>query len=216
MEIRAAKLASGVLHGSQQGKREEMGPEARFSCVYILRGSESGRVPILPFLPPLTPSFPPSFVLLASTTPCVSGQISPTVGSAGLCGGLFILERGLPSGSLHLSKHPPGRCSVFPASHSTPTTTNTHNSSTRFIPTRLTLLFLPPSFCFITPSLRVIPIDCPSFLFLSDPLSLPHFFYIVFPLFPPSIFLVMLFLPLLLFLMIQFLLHFHPGLFLAL
>lgn len=125
MEIRAAKLASGVLHGSQQGKREEMGPEARLSCVYILRGSESGRVPILPFLPPLTPSFPPSFAVLAGTAPCVSGQISPTVGSAGLCGGLFILERGLPSGSLHLSKHPPGRCSLFPASHSSPPTTTT-------------------------------------------------------------------------------------------
>lgn len=120
MEITAAKTASGVLRGPRRGKREEMGPEARLSCVYILRGSESGRVPILPCLPPPTPSFPPSFALLASATPCVSGQISPTVGSAGLCGGLFILERGLPSGSLHLSKHPPGRCSVFPALHSLP------------------------------------------------------------------------------------------------
>lgn len=187
-EIRPARLASGVLRRSQQGKREEMGPEARLSCVYVLGGSESGRVPILP----PTPSLPPSFALLASTTPCVSGQISPTVGSAGLCGGLFILERGLPSGSLHLSKHPPGRCSVFPASHSTPT--NTHNSSTRFIPTRLTLLFLPPSFCFITPSPRVIPLHCPSFLFLSDPPFLPHSVYTVFPILSPSIFLVMLFL----------------------
>lgn len=85
-------------------------------CIYSA-GSESGRVPILP-LPPATHSLTlPSFTLLASATPCVSGQISPTVGSAGLCGGLFILERGLPSGSLHLSKHPSGRCSVFPASH---------------------------------------------------------------------------------------------------
>lgn len=124
MEIRTAKMASGVLRGPRRGKREETGPGARLSCVYILRGSESGHVPILPCLPPPThslfPSFPPSFALLASATPCVSGQISPTVGSAGLCGGLFILERGLPSGSLHLSKHPPGRCSVFPASHSLP------------------------------------------------------------------------------------------------
>lgn len=112
-----------------------MGPEARLSCVYILRGSESGRVPILPCLPPPTPSFPPSFALLASATPCVSGQISPTVGSAGLCGGLFILERGLPSGSLHLSKHPPGRCSVFPALHSLPPS----SFSFSFSSTRLTL-----------------------------------------------------------------------------
>lgn len=64
----------------------------------------STRLPtLLPYLPRLhLPS-----ALLASTTRSVSGQISPTVGSAGLCGGLFILERGLPSGSLHLSKHPP-------------------------------------------------------------------------------------------------------------
>lgn len=135
MEITAAKTASGVLRGPRRGKREEMGPEARLSCVYILRGSESGRVPILPCLPPPTPSFPPSFALLASATPCVSGQISPTVGSAGLCGGLFILERGLPSGSLHLSKHPPGRCSVFPALHSLPPP----SSSSSFSSTRLTL-----------------------------------------------------------------------------
>lgn len=48
------------------------------------------------------------------------GQVSPTVVSAGLCGCMFILEPGLPSGSLHLSKHPSGRCSVFPASHGLP------------------------------------------------------------------------------------------------
>lgn len=62
----------------------------------------------VPIPPPsaLTP-LAPSLALLASATLCVSGQISLTVGSAGLCGGLFILERGLPSGSLHLSKHPP-------------------------------------------------------------------------------------------------------------
>lgn len=60
MEIRTVKMASGVLRGPRRGKQEEMGPEARLSCVYILRGSESGRVPILPCLPPPTPSFPPS------------------------------------------------------------------------------------------------------------------------------------------------------------
>lgn len=57
--------------------------------------------------PPPSPTPPPSLAPLASATLCVSGQISLTVGSAGLCGGLFILEHGLPSGSLHLSKHPP-------------------------------------------------------------------------------------------------------------
>lgn len=115
-EIRAAVMVSRVPHRLQRGKQEEMGPAARFSCVYILQGSQSGRVPILPCLPhhPLPHSLPSSFSLLASTALCVSGQISPTVGSAGLCGGLFILERGLPSGSLHLSKHPPGRCSCVP------------------------------------------------------------------------------------------------------
>lgn len=57
---------------------------------------------------PSSPAPPPSSLApLASATLCVSGQSSLTVGSAGLCGGLFILERGLPSGSLHLSKHPP-------------------------------------------------------------------------------------------------------------
>lgn len=92
------------------------------SAVYIFCGDL--KVAVYPSSPashhPLPRSLPPSFALLASATPCVSGQISPTVGSAGLCGGLFILERGLPSGSLHLSKHPPGRCSVFPALHSLP------------------------------------------------------------------------------------------------
>lgn len=171
-EIRPARLASGVLRRSQQGKREEMGPEARLSCVYVLGGSESGRVPILP----PTPSLPPSFALLASTTPCVSGQISPTVGSAGLCGGLFILERGLPSGSLHLSKHPPGRCSVFPASHSTPT--NTHNSSTQpgslcsfsHPPSALSLLHRGSSLFTVHPSFFSLILL--SFLILSTPSSL--------------------------------------------
>lgn len=150
-------MASGLLHGHQREEQEEMGPEASFSCVYILQGSESGRVPILPCLPPPAPSFPPSSALLASATPCVSGQISPTVGSAGLCGGLFILERGLPSGSLHLSKHPPGRCSVFPASHSLrPTSSSTTHSSP---PGSLCSLSHPLSSFFITPSLWVLSLS---------------------------------------------------------
>lgn len=90
------------------------------SAVYIFCGGIL-KVAVYPSspLPPTTHSLiPPSHCWPAA--PCISRQISPTVGSAGLCGGLFILERGLPSGSLHLSKHPPGRCSVFPASHSLP------------------------------------------------------------------------------------------------
>lgn len=78
----------------------------------ILQGCESGRIPILPTPPH---SFTLSFSLSGS-----SGQISPTLMDAGLCGCVFMLEPGLPSGSLHLSKHPPGRCSVFPVSHAPP------------------------------------------------------------------------------------------------
>ena len=126
--IRAAKMASGVLRGHGEG-RERKWVQRPDSAVYIFCGDL--KVAVYPsslasHLPPQNPSFPPSFALLASATPCVSGQISPTVGSAGLCGGLFILERGLPSGSLHLSKHPPGRCSVFPASHSPPPLLHLH------------------------------------------------------------------------------------------
>lgn len=118
-----------------------MGPEARLSCVYIQRGSESGHVPILPCLPLLPPSLP----LFFSSLLCTVGQrhsdrlrISPTVGSAGLCGGLFILERGLPSGSLHLSKHPPAAalcsrpCTAPPhPPHSFFSCSSTHLISTR-------------------------------------------------------------------------------------
>lgn len=89
--------------------------------------------------PPPAP-LSPSLALLASATLCVSGQISLTVGSAGLCGGLFILEHGLPSGSLHLSKHPPRPLLCVPGlaqSLSPPT-------SSRFISNRL--LCLTPSF----------------------------------------------------------------------
>lgn len=89
-----------------------MGAAARLSCVYVQRGSEKKKKKQPCTYPSPPPSPPPphhhhSLALLASATLCVSGQISLTVGSAGLCGGLFILERGLPSGSLHLSKHPP-------------------------------------------------------------------------------------------------------------
>lgn len=75
---------------------------AAVSCVYTPQRFESDRVPILPLSLSLSGGW---------------GQVSPTVVSAGLCGCVFILEPGLPSGSLHLSKHPSGRCSVFPASH---------------------------------------------------------------------------------------------------
>lgn len=89
-----------------------MGAESRLSCVYAQQGSkkkkERKKKAAVHIPPPPTPTpLAPSLALLASATLCVSGQISLTVGSAGLCGGLFILERGLPSGSLHLSKHPP-------------------------------------------------------------------------------------------------------------
>lgn len=89
-----------------------MGAAAGLSCVYVQRGSEKKKkaavhAPPPPSSPPPLAPLSPSLAPLASATLCVSGQISLTVGSAGLCGGLFILERGLPSGSLHLSKHPP-------------------------------------------------------------------------------------------------------------
>lgn len=82
-----------------------MGAEARLSCVCVQLGlaEKKKRWCTHPSSPAPTSSLAP----LASATLCVSGQSSLTVGSAGLCGGLFILERGLPSGSLHLSKHPP-------------------------------------------------------------------------------------------------------------
>lgn len=177
-----------------------MVPEAKLSCVYsIFCGAlKVDMYPSSPASPhPLPRSLPPPS---ASATPCVSGQISPTVGSAGLCGGLFILERGLPSGSLHLSKHPPGRCSVFPASHSLPLLPHMSHPNPA-------LLSLTPSFCFITPSLRSSrhpdSLSIFPFLFL---ISCAHRVFLILP---TSIVLVMLFLLLLLFLMIQCLLYFH-------
>lgn len=115
------------------------------SAVYIFsRDLKVAMYPSSPashYCPPPRPSSllpPPSFALLASATPAVSGQISPTVGSAGLCGGLFILERGLPSGSLHLSKHPPAAalcsrpCTAPPhPPHSFFSCSSTHLISTR-------------------------------------------------------------------------------------
>lgn len=92
-----------------QRKGQKSDSEDSISWIYIKQGSESGCVPMLPTPPH---SFPLSFALSGS-----SGQISPTLMDAGLCGCVFMLEPGLPSGSLHLSKHPPGRCSVFPVSH---------------------------------------------------------------------------------------------------
>jgi len=182
------------------------------SAVYIFCGNL--KVAMYPSSPashhPDPYSLPPSFALLASTTPCVSGQISPTVGSAGLCGGLFILERGLPSGSLHLSKHPPGRCSVFPALHSL-CPSSSSSSITRLIPTWLTWLSLTPSFCFITPSPLtsfIISICRHSFLpFLL--LSLSHFMHTLFLPQTESSLLLMLIMLFLSFLIFQFLLQFY-------
>lgn len=142
---------------SERSKRKWVQRPA--SAVYIF--CRDLKVAVYPSSPashhPLLHSLPPSSALLASATPCVSGQISPTVGSAGLCGGLFILERGLPSGSLHLSKHPPGHCSVFPASHSLrPTSSSTTRSSP---PGSLCSLSHPLSSFFITPSLWVLSLS---------------------------------------------------------
>lgn len=110
------------------------------SAVYIFSGDL--KVAMYPSSPashysPLPPPF--------SSLLCTVGQrhsdrlrISPTVGSAGLCGGLFILERGLPSGSLHLSKHPPAAalcsrpCTAPPhPPHSFFSCSSTHLISTR-------------------------------------------------------------------------------------
>lgn len=157
------------------------------SAVYIFGGDL--KVVVYPSSPashhPLPRSLPPSSAPLASATPCVLGQISPTVESAGLCGGLFILERGLPSGSLHLSKHPPGRCSVFPALHSltSPTPLPASSPPGSLCSFSHTLLLLYHSF---TAGPLVIPPCRPSFPFSLGPsLSLPHFFFTISSFFSP-------------------------------
>lgn len=107
-KIRPAKL-SAARRPTWTSVKEAGGKNGRSGrtqlCVrsagFRIRKKAAVHVP----LPPSPP--PPALAPLASATLCVSGQISLTVGSAGLCGGLFILEHGLPSGSLHLSKHPP-------------------------------------------------------------------------------------------------------------
>lgn len=121
-------------------------------------------VPVLPRLPP--PSLPP----LTSATLCVSGQSSLTVGSAGLCGGLFILERGLPSGSLHLSKHPPRPLLCVPGLTQPPPSTPHHLISNR-------LLCLTPSFLLYH---FFIPLSNLFFYFPSLPCALSFFLYLDF------------------------------------
>lgn len=119
--------------------------------------------------PPPPPPAPlsPSSAPLASATLCVSGQISLTVGSAGLCGGLFILERGLPSGSLHLSKHPPRPLLCVPGLAQPPL--SLPPPSSRLISNRL--LCLTPSFLLLSllqPTVQSSPLrslssPCPVF-----------------------------------------------------
>ena len=109
----------------KQRERERKSALRLESAVYIF--CRDLKVAVYPSSPlpcslSLSPSLPLSHSVrslpLALPLSSGSGQISPTVVSAVLCGGVFMLEPGLPSGSLHLSKHPPGRCAVFPASHS--------------------------------------------------------------------------------------------------
>lgn len=132
-----------------------MGAEARLSCVHVQLGLE-GKKKNKRWC--TYPSSPASWAPLASATLCVSGQSSLTVGSAGLCGGLFILERGLPSGSLHLSKHPPRPLLCVPGltqpPHPTPSPTGCSASH--------------PLSCFITPSSHC-PIFSSTFLLFLVP-----------------------------------------------
>lgn len=130
---------SSVTDVLQAGGRKCFQRGLRESAVYIF----SGDLKVAVYPSSLASHHPP---LLRSTV-SVSGQISPTVGSAGLCGGLFILERGLPSGSLHLSKHPPGRCSVFPASHCTPPPPPSPHSPP-FLPSTASMFALTPLLAF--------------------------------------------------------------------
>lgn len=155
VEIRAAKMASGVRLGPWWGKREEMGPEARLSCVYILRGSESGRVPILPYLPPPAPSLP----LLSLCWPaplCASqGRFLPQLGVLGCVAAcLYWSVDFLVAACTYLNIPPAAalcsRPSTVPLSPPNPLF-----SSTSFISTRLTLLSLTPSRCSISPLLHV-------------------------------------------------------------
>lgn len=110
------------------------------------------------------PPLPPTPTPLAGTSRTVSGQISPTVGSAGLCGGLFILERGLPSGSLHLSKHPPAAALCSRALYRAPTASS---SLLRL------LLLLRPHRLLLSSLLSLLPLISPSRLF-----PFPHFCFL--------------------------------------
>lgn len=121
---------------------------------------------------PLLPS-----ALLASTTRTVSGQISPTVGSAGLCGGLFILERGLPSGSLHLSKHPPAAALCSRPCTEPPTSSSSLPPSLpRSLLLRLLLLHPPRLLFNSVPQTFILPLF-PSCLFPFGPFLMVFFIH---------------------------------------
>lgn len=142
-----------------------MGAEARLSCVHVQLGLE-GKKKNKRWC--TYPSSPASWAPLASATLCVSGQSSLTVGSAGLCGGLFILERGLPSGSLHLSKHPPRPLLCVPGLTQPPHPTPPH----------LQPAALPHT---LFPALSLLHPTVQFFLLLSFSSSCPVFLFLLLP-----------------------------------
>ena len=177
---------------TRRGKREEMGPEARLSCVYILRGSESGRVPILP-LPPTSPLRTPHSLPLSLCWPAPlrasRGRFLPQLGVLGCVAAcLYWSVDFLVAACTYLNIPPAAALCSRPrtAPPLLPSSTST----------RLTLLSLShPLFCFITPTLRVLSsslftVHFP--LFLSGPLSLPHFLKTPVCLLPTPVFLIML------------------------
>ncbi len=203
MEIRAAKTASGVLRGPQQGKQEEMGPGARLSCVYILRGSESGRVPILPCLPPPTPSFPPSLLCWPALLRASQGRFLPQLGVLGCVAAcLYWSVDFLVAACTYLNIPPAAALCSRPRTASPLLLLHPPHPHPAHSVLSHTLFLLSHSF---TVGLLVILFAVCLSLFLADPFfpctrcrpSSPRLHLSCHA-------------PLLLFLMIQFLLHFHP------
>lgn len=196
-------MASVVQCGPRRGKREEMGPEARLSCVYILRGSESGRVPMLPCLPPPTPSFPPSFCWPAPLH-ASQGRFLPQLGVLGCVAAcLYWSVDFLVAACTYLNIPPAADLCSRPRTAS-PLLLLVHPAHSAL---SHTLFLLYHSF---TAGPLVIAMRSPFF-----PFSLWPILSLSFLLFPASIFLFIILLLLLLFLMIQFHLHFHPWFCLA-
>lgn len=154
-------------------EREETGPEARLSCV--LRGSESGRVPILPCLPQPTPSFLPSLppsICWPAPLRASRGRFLPQLGVLGCVAAcLYWSVDFLVAACTYLNIPPAAALCSWPRTAPSPPTSPPPCSLCSLSHTHFMLYH---SACPL-----VIPIYCPLFplsLFLiSCILSSPHF-----------------------------------------